>query len=80
MYYLQENCYKTAYLEKKKLYYVYIFNFQGSIVVEVGSEKCDSEGNYTELENTQDINLQGKDQIETLKGNFCVCFLIGSYL
>merc|ERR1711935_859730 len=40
---------------------------EGSIVVEVGSEKCDSEGNYTELENTRDINLQGKDQIETLK-------------
>merc|ERR1719491_1883711 len=40
---------------------------EGSIVVEVGSEKCDSEGNYTELENTQDINLQGKDQVETLK-------------
>ena len=49
---------------------------EGSIVVEVGSEKCDSEGNYTELENTQDLNLQGKDQIETLKGNYYLgCFL-----
>ena len=75
MYYLQENCYKTAYLGiEKMLNYICFLNFQGSIVVEVGSEKCDSEGNYTELENTQDLNLQGKDQIETLKGNFCGFF------
>ena len=40
---------------------------EGSIVVEVGSEKCDSEGNDTELENNLDLKTQGTDQIETLK-------------
>ena len=32
-----------------------------------GSEKCDSEGNDTELENNLDLKTQGTDQIETLK-------------
>jgi timeless protein len=40
---------------------------EGSIVAEVGSDKCDSEGNDTELENTLDLKTQGTDQIETLK-------------
>jgi len=40
---------------------------EGSIVAEVGSDKCVSEGNDTELENTLDLKTQGTDQIETLK-------------
>jgi len=40
---------------------------EGSIVAEVGSDKCDSEGNDMELENTLDRKTQGTDQIETLK-------------
>ena len=41
---------------------------EGSVVVEVGSERCDSEGHDTDIENPHDLNAQNKDQIETLKG------------
>jgi len=40
---------------------------EGSVVVEVGSERCDSEGHDTDIENAHDLNPQNKDQIETLK-------------
>ena len=38
------------------------------MVVEVGSERCDSEGHDTDIEHPHDLNAQSKDQIETLKG------------
>ena len=39
------------------------------MVVEVGSERCDSEGHDTDIENAHDLNPQNKaDQIDTLKG------------
>jgi len=38
------------------------------VVVEVGSERCDSEGHDTDIENAHDMNPQNKaDQIDTLK-------------
>ena len=40
---------------------------EGSVVVEVGSEHCDSEGHDTDIENAHDLNAPNKDQIETLK-------------
>ena len=43
---------------------------EGSVVVEVGSERCDSEGHDTDIENAHDLNPQNKDQIETLKGKY----------
>ena len=38
--------------------------------MEVGSERCDSEGHDTDIENAHDLNPQNKDQIETLKGKY----------
>ena len=41
------------------------------MVVEVGSERCDSEGHDTDIENAHDMNPQNKaDQIDTLKGKY----------
>ena len=40
---------------------------EGSVVAEVGSEKCESEGHDTDIENAHDLNAQNKD-LETLKG------------
>ena len=41
------------------------------MVVEVGSERCDSEGHDTDIENAHDLNPQNKaDQIDTLKGRY----------
>ena len=43
---------------------------EGSVVAEVGSEKCESEGHDTDIENTGFV-AQNKD-LETLKGTFVV--------
>ena len=46
------------------------------MVVEVGSERCDSEGHDTDIENAHDLNPQNKaDQIDTLKGKYLLFFL-----
>ena len=46
------------------------------MVVEVGSERCDSEGHDTDIENAHDMNPQNKaDQIDTLKGKYLLFFL-----
>jgi len=42
---------------------------EGSVVAEVGSEHCDSDGHDTDLENADDPKGQNTDQIEVLKGN-----------
>ena len=42
---------------------------EGSVVAEVGSEKCESEGHDTDIENAHDLNAQNKD-LETLKGMY----------
>ena len=48
---------------------------EGSVVVEVGSERCDSEGHDTDIENAHDMNPQNKaDQIDTLKGKYLLFF------
>ena len=41
---------------------------QGSVVAEVGSEHCDSDGHDTDLENSEEVKGQTIDQIDVLKG------------
>ena len=41
---------------------------QGSVIAEVGSEHCDSDGHDTDLENCDDLKGQNVDQIDVLKG------------
>jgi hypothetical protein len=42
---------------------------QGSVIAEVGSEHCDSDGHDTDLENTDEVKGPNIDQIDVLKGN-----------
>lgn len=46
---------------------------EGSVVAEVGSEHCDSDGHDTDLENGDELKGQNTDQIEVLKGIFYCC-------
>ncbi len=41
---------------------------EGSVVAEVGSEHCDSDGHDTDIENSDELKGQNTDQIEVLKG------------